>query len=316
MRSIIAATSLFALLLAVGCNLAPHHRDSVGGGGLAKDNDTSKLTVESLVEYLNRNAACVKPDQAVTCRNVMINVDAEAGRVGIDCKMICQAPRNFRMSGVALSQPVVEIGSNDKEFWFWSREIKPPYLYHCSYEDLSRGVKVPFPFEPDMVVKALGLAPYDRNYKQYTMNLVKDARGRNRAIELIEQARSPDNRPIQKITVFNFTQADPPNPQIIAHIVKDERGKVVCEANIRYAQRVDGINGPIIPRIVDFNWPEQKMKMNMRIENPSITAMPTAKAATVFNRRDLQWQSFDLATQRTDGAGLQQAGGVSRTYRN
>jgi hypothetical protein len=118
------------------------------------------------------------------------------------------------------------------------------------------------------------------------------------------------------VTVFNYNQAEPPQPQVIAHIVKDERGRVVCEANIRSAQRVDGINGPIIPRMVDFSWPEQKMKMNMRIENPSITAMPPEKAATVFNRKGLQWQSVDLATQTMDGPGVQQAGGAQRTYRN
>lgn len=308
MRSIIAATSLVALLVAAGCNLAPHHRDGTGGGPAL---NTATPTVDNLIEYLNKNAACVKPDQAVTCRNVMINVDADGTRVGVDCKMICQAPRNFRMSGVTLSQPVMEIGSNNKEFWFWCREVKPPYLYHCSYDDLARGIKVPFPFQPDMVVKALGLAPYEQG-KQYTIKIVDATRGHPKAIELTEQAFSPDHKPIQKITVFNYHQAD---PQILAHIVKDERGRVVCEANIRSAQRVDGINGPIIPRIVDFNWPEQKIRMQMRIENPSITAMPPAKAATIFNRQDLQYQSVDLATQAMDGAGLQQAGGAPRTYR-
>ncbi len=312
MRSIIAVASLVALVLAVGCNhIMPHQRENSGGTAL----NAAAPTVDQLIEYLNKNAAAVKPDQAVTCRNVMIDVVAEGGQGGIDCKMICQAPRNFRMSGVVVSQPMVELGSNDKEFWFWVKQINPTCLYHCSYDDLARGIKVPFPFQPDMVVKALGLAPYERG-KQYSIKIVDDNRGRHKAIELTEQAFSPDHKPIQKVTVFSYHQAEPPQPQVIAHIVKDERGRVVCEANVRSAQRVDGINGPIIPRMVDFSWPEQKMKMKMRIENPSIIAMPPQKAAAVFNRQDLQYQSVDLATQVMDGPGVQQAGGAQRTYRN
>lgn len=310
MRSNIAVAGLGVLLLAVGCNLAPHHRDSVGNGGVAAN--TPAPTVDNLIEYLNGNAARVKPDQAVTCRNVMINVNADGTNFGVDARMICQAPHNFRMSGVLLSSPVVEVGSNDKEFWFWSREMKPnPYLFHCSYDALAQGVNVPLPFQPDMVVKALGLAPFDRT-KQYTTKVLNDKRGNPRAIELIEQAQTPDRKPIQKVTVFNFHQAD---PQIIGHILRDEKGKVICEANIRTAQRVDGINGPIIPRMVEFRWPEQKLSMQMRIENPSITAMPAQKAAVVFNRQDLKYQSFDLATQTLDGPGVQQAGGTGVRYR-
>lgn len=311
MRSIIAV-ALVALLLAIGCNhLVPNQRQSVGAGAAA---NAPTPTVENLVDYLNRNAACVKPDQAVTCKNVMINIEAEY-RIGIDCKMICQAPRHFRLTGVSLGQPVVEIGSNDKEFWFWCSKINPPYLYHCSYDALKQGTKVPFPFQPDMVLNALGLAPYDRN-KKYTMRTVEGNRGRNETIELTEQALSPENKPIQKITVFNRHQVQQPTqPQVLAHIIKDDQGRVVCAANVRIAQQVDGINGPIIPRMVEFSWPEQKMKMEMRIENPSIIAMPPEKAATIFNRKDLNIQSVDLATQTVDGAGLQQAGGAMRSYR-
>lgn len=313
MRSIIAAASLVALVLvAVGCNhLVPHQRESVSGGTAA---NAPPPTVDNLIEYLNKNSDSVKPDQAVTCRNVMINVDAERGRVGIDCKMICQAPRHFRLSGVLTGQPVVEIGSNNKEFWFWCRENNPPYLFHCSYDDLARGVKFPFPIQPDMVVTALGLARYDRS-KNYTMKVVDDTKGRHQFIELTEQTRSLDNRPIQKVTVFNYLQAQPPQPQVVRHILKDENNKVICAANIRSAQHVDGINGPIIPRMVDFDWPEQKLKMSMRIENPSIVAMPAEKAATIFNRQDLRYQSVDLATQTMDGPGVQQAGGAARMYR-
>jgi hypothetical protein len=163
-----------------------------------------------------------------------------------------------------------------------------------------------------MAMTALGLARYDPT-KQYNMKIGDERRG-HQIIELTEQARSPDNKPIQKVTVFNLHTVEPPNPQVIAHILKDEQGKVVCEARIRLAQYV-GTNGPIIPKLIDFSWPEQKMKMTMRIENPRIIDMPPEKAAQSFTRQHLQYQSVDLKTQQLDGGGLERAGATTPIYR-
>jgi hypothetical protein len=186
-------------------------------------------------------------------------------------------------------------------------------LYHCSYDNLAQGVKVPFPFQPDMVLKALGLSAYDPAKEQYSMQITPpDNRGR-KFIELTERGLSPENKPIQKVTVFNAGAVSLPNPQVVAHILKDERGNVICSASIRSAQQVSN-NGPIIPQMVDFNWPEQKMKMTMRIYSPKFRAMPPETAAQIFNRQSLGYQSFDLATQALDG-NVQQAGATGTIYR-
>jgi hypothetical protein len=308
MRSIIAGASLVVLLFAVGCNLAPWRRDPPNnpGGGVAPTGATP--TVENLVKYLNDNAKLVEPGQAINCTNLTIDINADGSKVGVSSRMICQTPRNFLLSGVIVGSPAVDVGSNDKEFWFWIRENKPPYLYHCSYEDLARGVKVPFPFQPDMVLNALGMAQYEPN-KQYKMQIVDD-KG-HKTIHLTENAFSLQKTPIQKVTVFDFHAAQVPQPQVLAHIVKDEQGKVICVANVRSTQRV-GPNGFIMPKIIVFNWPEQKLQMKMQLENPRVMPMPETKATTVFTRRNLNYQSFDLATQTVDGAGVQRAGATYR----
>ena len=67
----------------------------------------------------------------------------------------------------ALARKVADFGSNDREFWYWISEDKPPNLYHCSYSDLSRGnVRLPFPLHPDWILEALGMsapAPTDQD---------------------------------------------------------------------------------------------------------------------------------------------------------
>jgi hypothetical protein len=316
MRSIIVASSLVALLLILGCkHLVPHQREQVGGA-VGNDKPATVPTAEALVKYLNENANRIPPGQALNCKNVTIDVNADAGRFGIRAMMQCQAPRNFLLTGVALGNPVVDIGSNDKEFWFWGKQFNPPYLYHCSYEGLANGLKtpLPFPFQPDMVLSALGLTPYDPA-KPYTVRVTNDNRG-HKFIELTEQTRSPENKLVQKITVFNFNQVtEVSQPQVVAHLLKDEQGKVICAAYIRYAQRVGGESGAIIPQMIDFTWPEQKMKMKMTIYNPELIVMPPEKAAIRFTRQNLHYQSFDLATGALDAAGVQQAGATGIMYR-
>jgi hypothetical protein len=316
MRSTLCMASLMVLLTALGCNLAPHARDLGGSnaGGIAKDKPAATPTVENLVAYLNNNARRIQPGQALNCKNVTIDVVADAGRVGISAMMQCQAPRNFLMSGVTLGNPVVDIGSNYKEFWFWSKQINPPYLYHVSYDAMAQGVKVPFPFQPEMALSAMGLAPYDPA-KKYDMMIVKDKRGNPAFIELTEQARSPENKPVLKVTRFNYTQAQRPDePQVLAHILKDERGNIICAATIRSVQQV-GESGLIVPKIVDFNWPEQKMKMAMTIYNPELIAMPPEKAAMRFTRQNLRYQPYDLAGPAQSSAGVQQTGATGTIYR-
>jgi hypothetical protein len=280
------------------------------GGGAPVNSAAPK--VEDLVLYLNQNADRIDNTQAIACDNVTIDVDSPQGKVGLNGKMRCQTPRNFRMSGVVFGKPEVDIGSNDKEFWYWIARDQPPYLYHCSYEALARGTRIPFPFQPDMVVNTLGLAHYDAAGK-YEMKVVNLDRGR-RAIELIEPGMSPQNKPIQKVTVFDFNEARVPDPQILAHILRDEQGKPICVANVRRVQPI-GAKGAIIPKEIVFSWPEQKLRMTMRLENPQLVAMTPEKAAAVFTRQNLTMQSVDLATQSLDGPGLQRAGASETIYR-
>ncbi len=80
-----------------------------------------------------------------------------------------------------------------------------------------------------MVVAALGLAEYDPA-KKYELKAEKNY------IELIESATSPQGQPIQKVTVFNRTEAAPPAPQVIAYVLRDAKGTVICQANVRRVQ--------------------------------------------------------------------------------
>jgi hypothetical protein len=300
MRSIIAGLGLVAVLLVVGCNvLSPHARDN-GNGRVVTDNATPK--VEQLVQYLNNNAQRIGDNDALRCTNVEIDCRADRQTVGLGGMMMCQKPRNFRLQAKVLSQPMVDIGSNNDEFWYWIGKNEPPYLFHCSYEALARGVNVPFPFQPDMIVTALGIASYDPA-KPYKLNVPPNAG----YFELIEPATSPQGQPIQKVVVFRRTNVVPPEPQVIAYALRDDKGKPICIANIKSVQQ-NRETTAILPREVSFDWPAMKLKMTLKMNDMQVVKMNDEMAGRVFTRRGLNYQAYDLATRSLDSAGLQQAG--------
>jgi hypothetical protein len=303
MRSIIAGVSLGVVLLAVGCNVLLPHRPPVGPGPGPADLGTPK--VENLVQYLNRQAELIGPDDALKCTNLSIDCKAGHQTVGLGGMMICQKPRSFRLQAQVIGQPAVDIGSNNEEFWYWISKNEPPYLFHCSYEALGRGANVPFPFQPDMVVTALGIASYDPN-KKYELNAPQ---GRS-YFELIERTTSPQGQPIQKVVVFNRGQVTPPAPQVIAYALRDDKGNPICVANIKSVQQ-NRETGAILPKVVSFNWPSQKLSMTMDMNNLQVVKMNNETAGRFFSRRNLNYQAYDLASRTLEGSPLQRAGATA-----
>jgi hypothetical protein len=300
MRAIIAGMSLTVLVLVVGCNVvSPHRRE----GGVRTTTDDQLPTADKLVTYLNDNARRLGAGDALQCTNLSIDCKANGQAVGLGGSMICQKPRNFRLQAKVLSQPAVDIGSNDKEFWYWISKNEPPYLFHCSYDALARGTQIPFPFQPDMVVSALGLAEHDPS-KKYELKAAKNY------IELIEPSTSPQGQPIQKVTVFNRTEALPPAPQVIAHVLKDAKGEIICQAIVRRVQ-LDRTTNTAWPQEITFTWPSQRIEMKLQMNNLQVVKVDAQRAERVFTRNSLSYQTYDLASRSLDGAGVQRAGATA-----
>jgi hypothetical protein len=294
MRQIFAGVGVGLLLTAAGCNHWRPGPNNNGGGPVSVT--ARQPDVQSLVEYLNRNA-----EKAHTIQSTRVAMDCQEGNqaVGVDGMLVCKYPRDFRLKGSAFGKPAVDIGSNDSEFWYWISEAKPvPYVFHCSYDALGRGnVRLPFPFQPDMIIAALGIGKYDRNGKyQLVMPAGK------KYLELVEDAVSPEGQPVKKVTVFNRTEVHPERgqPQVIAHVLRDARGKPICQATIHEVQVKDGA---VLPRRLTLEWPAQKMRMKMTLSDVSVVNnLDANRAARLFQRSDLSnLPSFDLARRVPDG---------------
>jgi hypothetical protein len=319
MKKVIAAALFTALGFGVlGCNSFPWTRDRGGvanGGGDGGVFAKREPTAPELVAFLNDNARRV---QAVQC--VKVAMDCKQGNetpVGIDAMLVCEKPRNFRLKGTALGKPVVDIGSNSDEFWFWindPRGAEAP-LYHCAYTDMKIGqARLPFPFNPDMVVCALNIAEYkpDANYS---------VRSNKDVIELIEPAKSLQGQDIYKVTVFNRGQVTAERPRVLAYMLKDKQFKDICTATILETQehKQTGAVLPVRVKVV-FNGEKasERSEMAMRFWEPlQPTTITKDRAETLFTRKDLgHLQGYDLARGPDKPTGMtqsfQRTGGADR----
>lgn len=286
MRRFILGLGLLAAAVQVGCSNVPS-RPRVDGARQSLDRNA---TPEQLVALANDNARRIP---ALRCDDVVLEVRGNGQSGVIYGRMDAMKSRNFRLTGKAGGQPLVDLGSNDNEFWYWISKADPPYVYHCTHDALARGnVRMHIPFQPEMVLTALGMGEYDST-KKY------DVKSNASTIEMTETTTSPQGQTIQKITVFNRGSLKANQPLIAAHHLLDGQGKKICSATIAEATR--DASGAELPRRVVLNWPDQKIELRMKLENVRVVEADPQLARTLFNRANLNSQkSYDLATGRED----------------
>jgi len=284
MRQSPIALGLGAVLLVAGCNTFPITK---GSGQQTARVPAETPSKESLIAYLNDNASRV---QSFRCNS--LDLDARSGlqSVGLRGKVVCQKPRNFRMGADVLGKQEVDMGSNDQEFWFWIAKNDPPYLYHCSYDDLNRGnIRLRFPFQPDWIMEAMGLSECGPP-ENYQLKVTQTS------LELVEQTRSPAGQVVRKVTVFSRAPAVGTQPQVTAHILQDASGKEICSAQVTEVQ-IDRTTGAILPRRVRLLWPEEKMELKMKLDDVVVNDQSIASGASrLFTRPNLaNVSTFDMA---------------------
>jgi hypothetical protein len=258
---------------------------------------------EELVSYLNDNSANLP---GVVSDDVTLTVYIGGGvGVPIGGWMRAEGPRNFRMQAKMFGNEEVDLGSNKQEFWYWIKRADPPWQVFCSYQacEEGRAKQMPFPFQPDWVMEAMGMGKYGPP-ERYERIVEKET------VKLVEKTKSPQGVAVRKIIVFNLRPATGDQPQVTDYLlVDDATGKLICSAKIKRRQII--ASRAEIPRDMELSWPDQKMKLGLTI---SAAKIHTQIPPQVFVRTPMRnIQSYDLATGRLEG--LTQAGGPKTPVR-
>jgi hypothetical protein len=243
---------------------------------------TETPTAAQLVDYLNRNARQVT---SLECQELDLDCKVRFQAVGLRGRMVAAKPHNFRMTAYVVGNPQVDIGSNDQEFWFWVSKAEPPHLYHCTYQDYATGqVRLPFPFQPDWITEALGMAEYPsaENFQV----LVQP-----NYLDLVQQTVSAQGQRVRKIVRFSRA---PSRTQVTDYILQDVNGQEICSAHI---DEVQYVGAAVVPRRVRLVWPQEQMQLKMKLDEVAINRpLDNGRAAALFTRPNLtNVQSFDLA---------------------
>ena len=301
----LATGAALALLLATGCHwpwMQPQPQPPAPKPGPI---DQKKLAEPAdYVSYLNTKANQIPGMQAD------LEIDCKQGgqTFGVNAVVAAQKPRYFRLKANVLGKPAADFGSNNEEFWYWVSRAEPPYLFHCKYDDLPRIKKLPFPFQPDMVLTAMGMAEYNPNGK-YTV------RANGGTVELIETTQSPQGAVIYKTTVINAYEATPGHPQVLAYVLQDKDGKTLCRANVESVQVVDKAKGTVLPARIKLIWPDagpkgEKLEMTMRFYDIRLARYDEQAVGRTFSRNGLEYQAVDLARYLTSPNGVTQGNGT------
>ncbi len=317
MRRVLAGACLALLALSAGCG--PFNK----GGAFAPDaaaprwNGTPKP--EQLVAVLNQNAATLTSLEA---KDAFIKARANGEEIGLGAYLACQksaragTPPNFRLQAQVLGTDEVDIGSNSEEFWFWIKRSPQPYVYHCSYADYpkvaSRG-GMPFPFQPEWVAGALGLAEYDPKAKY-------DVHDSGKTYDLIEQTTSPRGTTVAKVTSFHKTPRNGATP-VAGYFLYELDAKrhydLVCSAVISDSQAVPVASGRsiVLPREVRLTCPKEKMELTIDLGKLRANVpFDQERISFLFTRRTLgNYKSYDLARGLDTATGeVRPAGGILR----
>ena len=283
-----AAKILLPLVLlfpVVGCEWldrmkAPTDDARVTGGPI------KPVTADQLVGYLNRQSAQVK-----SLRYPDLVIDVQAGKEHHNlnnCTLVCSRPRNFLLvGGKMVMSEIVNLGSNDREFWMYSRFPDPTYVF-CSHADFQRGAgQLPFPFDPDWAVQALGMKEYDPGL---AYRVETDDRTGEHVLSF--DGTTPQGAAVRTSVFFSAYEARN-RPQVRRFQVVDAgTGQTVAAAEVKAVETLptgrDAGGKPSyvqVPTRIVLDWPQQGFKMDLRLNRAKVNERLTeSEVARMFAR--------------------------------
>ena len=277
-----------ALTTSFGCTFLKRFNDSEPKRVLSTEPITA-VTAEQLVGYLNQQAGHV---QTLRYPDVRLDVETPEGSntLGIST-LICSQPGNFHLAGGKLGVgKLIEIGSNEREFWMVTeRPLEPTYIY-CTHEDFQGGAakKLPFPFDPKWALQALGMSTYDPR-TNYTVQTDKE----NQEHLLSFESVTPQGDAVRNVIAFDANPAFLTTPRVLRHTIFGQDDQLIAMARIDAVDTrqlgTDPHTGrPIsvqVPTRVHLKWPMQQSSMDLRLDDARLNQPLTEQEKRDFFQR-------------------------------
>jgi hypothetical protein len=201
-----------------------------------------------LIKQLNASNAQIK---SFSCSRVNVRVWQNGMRFRLDGELHYEKANNFRMYFRSIFGKEVDLGSNERIFWYWSRRDKERGLYYARYEDF-QNTRLKSPFNPIFIRESLGLNDIvtdNASIMETDDNVVVFAKFVNG---------------IGK-TVFRYTFLNKANQKLIGSLVTDESGNPIAISEIL---EYDGI----APKRILYTWYEENQILYLEFVDPVVNA--------------------------------------------
>lgn len=162
-----------------------------------------------------------------------------------------QRNRNFRMQINSILGKESDIGSNNTYFWFYSKRLKPAYLYYALYRDIDKVPLKPM-FHPVWLMESLGVLPYAPGY--YSIER------KDRECWLCTEKK----RGLQGQLITTSVLIDSKRPTIIGRYLFNNEGRLIASAESDSFYRC---GKAFIPKKIRFMWQEEQQSLTLELEN-------------------------------------------------
>jgi len=222
--------------------------------------DPIQLNELSLSEVEESPESCPVPEEilafneinraikGVSCSGINVYVWEGGFRFKLKGLLRYEKDKKFRMTVHSFFGRELDLGSNENQFWFWSRRSDEPGLFYAKHEDYYK-TRLKTPFNPLWIMHTLGVDPIAIDGAK-----ILDEPGED--ILIAKEGRNSLGK-----TVLTTTVVDRNSLRIKSIVMTDLNGKPLASSEIKE------YSGKFPTRIV-YNWFEEDKIMEIRINGP------------------------------------------------
>lgn len=205
------------------------------------------------LEYPTINETNAKNDlvKSFVCKNIDIKVWENGRRLKLSGQISYKKPNCFLFEVSSILGKEMNLGSNETEFWYYSKRDKDPGVYWAIYEDFNK-TRLKTPFNPMFMRASLGFESVD----------AKGAKITESATQIIVTNSSEDSMG-KEILYSVFVNK---NKSIDGFLITDLQGNTLVSCDIQ--ERINGMPSKIL-----YTWEEEKRTMLMELKKPNINAI-------------------------------------------
>lgn len=184
------------------------------------------------------------------CNDIDVRIERDSSRYKLDGKMTYEKDRNFRLKVSSFFGTELDMGSNNDQFWVWSKRMEPrSTMFYANHDDLYK-TRLRTPFVPLWIMSALGyrvINPDEATFTETDEHLIAS-----------RTVVSPTGQPLIKRAYI-----DKETCLIVAYYLYDIKGTEITVTQIGYS--ADGL-----PKKIYMRWNEENVVMDFVFNNPKI----------------------------------------------